>query len=183
FVFSSRRRHTRFSRDWSSDVCSSDLTGPLRRPRRIALMHDDLAKRRAQMPEGTNRILSARSLASDHRRLYQLLEPGQAVLDAGCGNGAITAGILERVIPGGRVVGVDVNPRLIDEANRRYGGDPRLTFRAGDIYDLEFRSEFDIVTCARVLQWLSRPRAALDSLIRAAVSGGRVLVLDYNHEK
>src|SRR5690606_39535376 len=28
FFFSSRRRHTRFSRDWSSDVCSSDL--PLR---------------------------------------------------------------------------------------------------------------------------------------------------------
>src|SRR5690606_8164403 len=25
FIFSSRRRHTRFSRDWSSDVCSSDL--------------------------------------------------------------------------------------------------------------------------------------------------------------
>src|SRR5690606_39437483 len=25
--FSSRRRHTRFSRDWSSDVCSSDLLG------------------------------------------------------------------------------------------------------------------------------------------------------------
>src|SRR5690606_40471471 len=27
FFFSSRRRHTRFSRDWSSDVCSSDLHG------------------------------------------------------------------------------------------------------------------------------------------------------------
>src|SRR6266700_6342476 len=27
FFFSSRRRHTRFSRDWSSDVCSSDLVG------------------------------------------------------------------------------------------------------------------------------------------------------------
>src|SRR5690606_40750104 len=26
--FSSRRRHTRFSRDWSSDVCSSDLVFP-----------------------------------------------------------------------------------------------------------------------------------------------------------
>src|SRR5690606_39943565 len=47
-VFSSRRRHTRFSRDWSSDVCPSDLllggaarmSGPpaagLRRPRRPA---------------------------------------------------------------------------------------------------------------------------------------------------
>src|SRR5690606_24298985 len=33
FFFSSRRRHTRFSRDWSSDVCSSDLTAnPLVRP-------------------------------------------------------------------------------------------------------------------------------------------------------
>src|SRR5436309_12191437 len=30
FFFSSRRRHTRFSRDWSSDVCSSDL-----RPRKV----------------------------------------------------------------------------------------------------------------------------------------------------
>src|SRR2546422_9846925 len=30
FFFSSRRRHTRCSRDWSSDVCSSDLTRLLR---------------------------------------------------------------------------------------------------------------------------------------------------------
>src|SRR5207302_7437122 len=30
FFFSSRRRHTRFSRDWSSDVCSSDLRFPFR---------------------------------------------------------------------------------------------------------------------------------------------------------
>src|SRR5690606_34450426 len=29
FFFSSRRRHTRFSRDWSSDVCSSDLADTL----------------------------------------------------------------------------------------------------------------------------------------------------------
>src|SRR3712207_7500873 len=29
FFFSSRRRHTRYWRDWSSDVCSSDLLEPL----------------------------------------------------------------------------------------------------------------------------------------------------------
>src|SRR5690606_40666833 len=29
FFFSSSRRHTRFSRDWSSDVCSSDLAATL----------------------------------------------------------------------------------------------------------------------------------------------------------
>src|SRR5690606_41396385 len=38
FFFSSRRRHTRFSRDWSSDVCSSDLDE--------ALVGGDLDKRR-----------------------------------------------------------------------------------------------------------------------------------------
>src|SRR5690606_40828046 len=32
FFFSSRRRHTRFSRDWSSDVCSSDYILPRLRP-------------------------------------------------------------------------------------------------------------------------------------------------------
>src|SRR5207253_6975807 len=31
FFFSSRRRHTRWPRDWSSDVCSSDLDLPVRR--------------------------------------------------------------------------------------------------------------------------------------------------------
>src|SRR5690606_40369328 len=30
FFFSSRSRHTRFSRDWSSDVCSSDLAADAR---------------------------------------------------------------------------------------------------------------------------------------------------------
>src|SRR2546430_16317772 len=32
FFFSSRRRHTRFDCDWSSDVCSSDLAGEHERP-------------------------------------------------------------------------------------------------------------------------------------------------------
>src|SRR2546429_9339729 len=35
--FSSRRRHTRCSRDWSSDVCSSDLIEPRFRPSTISL--------------------------------------------------------------------------------------------------------------------------------------------------
>src|SRR5690606_40615263 len=35
FFFSSRRRHTRFSRDWSSDVCSSDLALLSRIPSRL----------------------------------------------------------------------------------------------------------------------------------------------------
>src|SRR3712207_7740804 len=47
FFFSSRRRHTRYWRDWSSDVCSSDLEKPehsvvqvaeAARPRRLAVV-------------------------------------------------------------------------------------------------------------------------------------------------
>src|SRR2546422_9499305 len=36
FFFSSRRRHTRCSRDWSSDVCSSDLRRPASVPEESA---------------------------------------------------------------------------------------------------------------------------------------------------
>src|SRR5438105_15920457 len=35
FFFSSRRRHTRSTRDWSSDVCSSDLTRPWSAPAKV----------------------------------------------------------------------------------------------------------------------------------------------------
>src|SRR5690606_40241960 len=43
FFFSSRRRHTRFSRDWSSDVCSSDLVASSFRPDQEALRGARLA--------------------------------------------------------------------------------------------------------------------------------------------
>src|SRR5690606_40249464 len=41
FFFSSRRRHTRFSRDWSSDVCSSDL-GQLNGEDIMEIIQDDV---------------------------------------------------------------------------------------------------------------------------------------------
>src|SRR5256884_9494911 len=44
FFFSSRRRHTRCSRDWSSDVCSSDLApAAAGLTRRAALLLEDRA--------------------------------------------------------------------------------------------------------------------------------------------
>src|SRR3712207_6863566 len=39
FFFSSRRRHTRYWRDWSSDVCSSDLSYPGQRDARHGRLH------------------------------------------------------------------------------------------------------------------------------------------------
>src|SRR5947209_19238232 len=39
FFFSSRRRHTRYWRDWSSDVCSSDLVAPHERLQHRQVFH------------------------------------------------------------------------------------------------------------------------------------------------
>src|SRR2546429_7762814 len=57
FFFSSRRRHTRCSRDWSSDVCSSDLRAAPRGP---------VAGRRALLEERRGDREDA--LCRDHRR-------------------------------------------------------------------------------------------------------------------
>src|SRR5690606_40091198 len=45
FFFSSRRRHTRFSRDWSSDVCSSDLVSIVGTIGFIGLVAPHIARR------------------------------------------------------------------------------------------------------------------------------------------
>jgi ubiquinone/menaquinone biosynthesis C-methylase UbiE len=144
---------------------------------------DERGRRRAHMPWGTTKIIGARSLERDHRRLAALLEPGLRVLDVGCGTGAITRGIAERVGPSGRVVGADVNAAFIAQASTAHAGVPGLTFEVADVHALPEAGAFDIVSAARVLQWLSDPLVALRRMARAARPGGRVLVLDYNHQK
>src|SRR5205809_3752267 len=68
FFFSSRRRHTRCSRDWSSDVCSSDLefdaTFELRK-READEFYDALIPRRAAPEE----FRVARQARSEERRV------------------------------------------------------------------------------------------------------------------
>jgi ubiquinone/menaquinone biosynthesis C-methylase UbiE len=143
----------------------------------------DLARRRAEMPAGACGILDARSLRTAHRRLAELLVEGLHVLDVGCGTGAITRGIAERVGPAGRVIGLDVCDALIADARAKHADVPGLAFVVGDVYRLPSAARFDVVTAARVLQWLSQPAAALRAMRGAAKHGGHVVVLDYNHEK
>ncbi|MCZ6873666.1 MAG: methyltransferase domain-containing protein [bacterium] len=142
-----------------------------------------VAESRAHMPPGTQTILNSRSLQTAHRRLPALLHPGLIVLDVGCGTGAITQGIANAVAPHGRVVGVDTNATLITEAQQTHRDIPGLSFEVGDVYRLPFREAFDLVHAARVLQWLAHPREALETMATCTKRGGRVVVLDYNHEK
>jgi ubiquinone/menaquinone biosynthesis C-methylase UbiE len=145
-------------------------------------MSHDVARRRAHMPAGVSSFLNTRTLATAQRRLAELLRPGMAVLDVGCGSGAITRGIAAAVAPGGRVVGLDVNAGLVGEARQAHAGVPGLSFEIADLERFEHPPTFDIVTAARVLQWLADPLGALRQMAALVKPGGRVVVLDYNHE-
>jgi ubiquinone/menaquinone biosynthesis C-methylase UbiE len=142
-----------------------------------------VAGHRASMPEGASAVLNTRSLRASYRRLAEILQPGWTVLDVGCGTGAITKGIAEATAPDGRVVGIDVNPHLIAEARQTHGAVPGLSFEVCDVYRVPYRESFDTVTAARCLQWLAHPLEALRSMVAALKPGGRVAILDYNHEK
>src|SRR5687768_18467468 len=56
FFFSSRRRHTRCSRDWSSDVCSSDLAVLLDSSREVVRRAVPALRALAGAPEGTKLV-------------------------------------------------------------------------------------------------------------------------------
>jgi SAM-dependent methyltransferase len=103
------------------------------------------------------------------------------VLDVGCGSGAIAAGIARVVGPGGLVVGIDRDEDLIGKARGQFGELSNLRFQRGDASDMRFHQEFHVVTAARTLQWIAEPARVLDRMREATVSGGLIVVLDYNH--
>lgn len=128
-------------------------------------------------------ILGRRTLKRDHRHLSEVLRPDLTVLDVGCGTGAITSGVAKVVGPRGYVVGVDRDVGLLEIAQREHGDLPNLRFETGDATSLSFRSEFDIVTAARTLQWIAEPHLAVSNMKQAAKPSGMVVVLDYNHSQ
>src|SRR5690606_41134800 len=73
--FSSRRRHTIFSRDWSSDVCSSDLTLKLKLLRKyIHLSEEDLAYQPGEEAELVARL--AKRVKRDENYIIFTLQKG-----------------------------------------------------------------------------------------------------------
>ncbi|WP_126246297.1 class I SAM-dependent methyltransferase [Chitinophaga rhizosphaerae] len=146
-------------------------------------MSDSVATDRARMPEGTNSVLDRRTVETDNRNLLPLLRPGLRVLDAGCGTGAITAGIAARVAPGGSVTGIDTGETLIRQARQQFAEVPGLHFEVADIHDYTPAEKFGLVSAARVLQWLPNPLQTLRCMKAVLQPGGIVSILDYNHEK
>jgi trans-aconitate methyltransferase len=92
-------------------------------------------------------------------------QPGERILDLGCGDGALT----ERLVAaGGRVIGVDSSAAQVAAARAR-GLDARVM--SGEA--LTFESGFEAVFSNAALHWMQQADAVIDGVWRALEPGGR----------
>ncbi|GLX98950.1 methyltransferase domain-containing protein [Herbidospora sp. NEAU-GS84] len=102
--------------------------------------------------------------------LVELLDPqpGERVLDLGCGTGVLSGEIAVR---GAYVLGIDGSQAMIETAIAQF---PRLDFTVGDGHDFTVAQPFDAVFSNAALHWMSRdPDAVIDSVREALRPGGR----------
>jgi len=101
--------------------------------------------------------------------LIELLapQPGERILDLGCGTGQLTAAIAAR---GAAVIGLDISPAMLERARQHY---PELQFVAADATDFAFAEPFDAVFSNAVLHWINEPGRVAASVWRALKPGGR----------
>jgi SAM-dependent methyltransferase len=112
-----------------------------------------------------------RQLRSQLYRRINLLR-ASAVLDVGCGTGAVTTELASRTQ--GQVTGVDIDDRVLAFA-RQENGD--IDYRLASATSLPFpQQSFDVVTCHFLLLWLSEPFAAMSEMRRVLRPGGALLV-------
>lgn len=96
-------------------------------------------------------------------------QPGERILDVGCGTGQLTAEIAQF---GAEVVGIDSSPEMIATARKNF---PKLRFEVADVTALHFDNEFDVVVSNAALHWVRDQPAAIASIGRALKAGGRLV--------
>jgi SAM-dependent methyltransferase len=112
------------------------------------------------------------------------LRPGQRVLDVGCGTGDDACELAKGISPGGLSIGLDYSSTMVIEAQKRSVGISRpVKFCQGDVHHLGFAAEqFDACRADRTFQHLADPRQALLEIKRVTRSGGRIVIVDPDHE-
>ncbi|HET6166105.1 MAG TPA: class I SAM-dependent methyltransferase [Marmoricola sp.] len=99
------------------------------------------------------------------------LQPGQRVLDVGCGPGALTARLVER-LGVEHVAAVDPSAPFVEAVGRRF---PDLEVAAASAEDLPFPDDsFDAAMAQLVVHFMSDPVAGLREMGRVTRAGGVV---------
>ncbi|MDR1441414.1 MAG: class I SAM-dependent methyltransferase [Bifidobacteriaceae bacterium] len=118
------------------------------------------------------RAHALRNAVNSAGHLVGLLEPGLRVLDLGSASGALTKDLAARVAPG-EVLGVDVSPDAVRQAQDDPDRPANLNYETGDVYSLRFADQsFDVVHVHQVLHHLTDPVAAIMALARLVRPGG-----------
>ncbi len=105
------------------------------------------------------------------RRLAELAQGSQKILDVGCGEGTR----LHTLAPKKIATGVDASSAAIKLAQKKY---PKNTFVKADASKLPFpNAKFDLVYCAFVLEHTTDPEAVITEMLRVCQPGGKIVFL------
>lgn len=113
------------------------------------------------------------------------VEPGQTVCDLGCGNGAHTLLLAERVGPDGKVLAVDIQPEMLEMLRKRQeeAGHENIERILGDEDDPKLAAgSCDLILLVDVYHEFSDPEAMLGHMRRALKPDGRIALVEFRAE-
>jgi ubiquinone/menaquinone biosynthesis C-methylase UbiE len=121
--------------------------------------------------------LRRRMQPPDEMPLRHGIEPGMRVLEVGPGNGRYTVATARRVGEAGRVVAVDIEPKMVKRVRSRVEaeGIANVEARVADVYDLPFdNGTFDAAYMIAVIGEVPDPDRAMGEFQRVLKLGGRL---------
>ncbi len=115
------------------------------------------------------------------------IQPGEKVLDVGCGTGTLAIEVQQRVGATGRVAGIDPGAQQIARARSKAARrNLAIDFQIGVIEQLAFPDQtFDVVLSTLMMHHLpaSLKRQGLAEIARVLKPGGRLVIADFKHKK
>ena len=137
----------------------------------VADWNGSVGERWAADQERTDRLIRA---FGDAAIAAAKAQPGERVIDVGCGCGDTSLTIAKAVGPQGSVVGVDVSAPMLDVARRRAGGLANVTFLEADASSAALPGPFDLLISRFGVMFFDAPEAAFSHLHKSIRPGGRL---------
>lgn len=113
------------------------------------------------------------------------LTGGERVLELGAGTGLFARAMIQR-LPRGSLLGIELDERQLAVARATSSGLEQIELRQGDVLDPPLQASewgsFDVAHARFLLEHLTRPEAAVQVMARAVRPGGRVVLVDDDHD-